>query len=306
MSQESPQSGDTLHDRYLILSTLGHGSFASVYLARDTDWKGNLVAIKEISTEGFSEEEYLDLNTQFLQEAAFLIQLDHPGLPRVVEFFAEGNRYYLAMEWIAGKTLHEIVSVNGPAYEDQVVEWGIQLCDILIYLHSQKPYPVVLGDLKPSNVMITYDQKARVIDFGVARYLAPSHNPRTFAMVSPGFSPPEKYSRFDSDLRGDIYSLGATLYWAMTRTPLEKFRFQIPPLRRLVPEAHHWLEAILAQCLEFEPSKRWVRVAAVKEQLELLREEKKGQEARAQQRTGDILGELYRKKYGPSGGPGQP
>lgn len=293
------ESGTTVHDRYLILSTLGHGSFANVYLARDAHSKGIMVALKEISTEGFTEEEYRDLNTQFLQEAAFLMQLDHPGLPKVVEFFAEGSRYYLAMEWIAGKTLHEIVSEKGPADEADVLDWGVQLSDILTYLHGRQPYPVVLGDLKPSNVMITYDGRVKVVDFGVARYLAPSQNPRTFALVSPGFSPPEKYSKFDSDQRGDIYSLGATLYWALTRAQMEKFKFQIPPLRRLRPDSSQWLERVLAQSLSVEPTKRWVRASAVKEQLQKIAEDRQKQEERERETPGNILGELYRRKYGP-------
>lgn len=293
------ESGSTLHGRYTILSTLGRGSFANVYLARDAESKGMMVALKEISTEGFTEEEYRDLNTQFLQEAAFLMQLDHPGLPKVVEFFAEGSRYYLAMEWIAGKTLHEIVSEKGPADETDVLDWGVQLSDILSYLHGRQPYPVVLGDLKPSNVMITYDGRVKVIDFGVARYLAPSQNPRTFALVSPGFSPPEKYSKFDSDQRGDLYSLGATLYWALTRAQLEKFRFQLPPLRRLRPECSQWLERVLAQCLMVEPTKRWVRASAVKEQFQQIAEDRQKQEERERETPANILGELYRRKSGP-------
>lgn len=293
------ESGSTLHGRYGILSTLGRGSFANVYLARDSESKGLMVALKEISTEGFSEEEYRDLNTQFLQEAAFLMQLDHPGLPKVVEFFAEGSRYYLAMEWIAGKTLHEIVSEKGPADETDVLHWGVQLSDILGYLHAREPYPVVLGDLKPSNVMITYDGRVKVVDFGVARYLAPTQNPRTFALVSPGFSPPEKYSKFDSDQRGDIYSLGATLYWALTRAQLDKYKFQIPPLRRLRADSSQWLERVLAQCLMVEPTKRWVRAAAVKEQLQKIAEDRQKQEERERETPGNILGELYRRKYGP-------
>lgn len=293
------QSGSTLHGRYTILSTLGRGSFANVYLARDAESKGVMVALKEISTEGFTEEEYRDLNTQFLQEAAFLMQLDHPGLPKVVEFFAEGSRYYLAMEWIAGKTLHEVVSEKGPAEETDVLDWGVQLSEILSYLHGRQPYPVVLGDLKPSNVMITYDGRVKVIDFGVARYLAPSQNPRTFALVSPGFSPPEKYSKFDSDQRGDLYSLGATLFWALTRAQLEKFRFQIPPLRRLRPECSQWLERVLAQCLMVEPTKRWVRASAVKEQLQKIAEDRQRQEERERETPANILGELYRRKSGP-------
>lgn len=287
-----------LHGRYKILSNLGHGSFATVYLARDAEWRGNLVAIKAISTEGFTEEEYSDLNTQFLQEAAFLMQLSHPGLPRMVEFFAEGSYYYLVMEWIAGKTMRQQVETVGIPTQDQALEWGIQLSDILSYLHNRDPYPIILGDLKPSNVMITYDGKVKVIDFGVARYLAPSQNPRTFALVSPGFSPPEKYTRYDCDLRGDIYSFGATIYWALTRARLEKLKFEVPPLRHYAPEANHWLEEVLAKCMACDPGDRFQSVDEVRDELLLVRKELQGREERALEKSGNILGELYRQKYG--------
>ena len=285
-----------LRNRYVLLSNLGHGSFATVYLARDTAQRGILVAVKAISTEGFSEEEYRDLNTSFLQEAAFLMQLNHKGLPQMVEFFAEGSCYYIVMEWIAGKTMKQEVEEAEETSEERVIDWGIQLADIMMYLQSQKPYPILLGDLKPSNVMITYDNKVKIIDFGVARYLAPSHNKRTFAMVSPGFAPPEKYTRFDCDLRGDIYSFGATLYWALTQAHLDKMRFDIPPLRQLRPGAYHSLEALLAKCLRYDATGRYRTIDEVHDELELILKELQGRKERAREAMGSLLGELYRMK----------
>ncbi len=285
-----------LHGRYTLLSNLGHGSFATVFLARDSENHGNLVAIKAISTEGFTDEEYSEMNTQFLQEAAFLMQLQHPGLPHMIEFFADGACYYLVMEWIAGKTMTQTVRENGRPSQDTVLDWGIQLCDIISYLHSHKPYPIILGDLKPSNAMITYDGRVKIIDFGVARYLAPSQNPRTFEFVSPGFSAPEKYFRFDCDLRGDIYSLGATLYWALTEAKLEKMQFEIPPLRKLMPEANHWLESLLIKCMEYVPEHRFQTIDEVKKELVLARNELKGRQDRARENSGNLLAALYKNK----------
>lgn len=287
-----------LHGRYKLISNLGHGSFATVYLSRDTQRRGEMVAIKVISTEGFSPAEYSDLNTQFLQEAAFLMALNHPGLPRVLEFFAEGPCYYIVMEWIAGKTMRQKVTEADRVTQDQVLEWGTALCDVLAYLHAHKPYPIILGDLKPSNVMITYDNRVKIIDFGVARYLSPSKNPRTFALVSPGFSPPEKYTRFDCDLRGDIYSLGATLYWALTQADMVKFKFYVPPLRELRPEANHWLEKFLVKCLQYNPEARFQNIGKARQEILMVRKELQGREERALEKTGNILEQLYKQKYG--------
>ncbi len=286
----------TLKNRYVLISDLGHGSFATVYLARDTAQRGMMVAVKAISTEGFTAEEYKDLNTSFLQEAAFLMRLHHKGLPGMVEFFAEGSYYYIVMEWIAGKTMRQTVQEAGQVSEERVIGWAIQLADIMIYLQSQKPYPILLGDLKPSNVMITYDDQLKIIDFGVARYLSPSKNPRTFAMVSPGFAPPEKYTRFDCDLRGDIYSFGATIYWALTQAQLDKMKFDIPPLRQLRPDANHWLESTLAKCLRYDATGRYRTMEEVREELVLMRKELEGRAERAREASNDILGALYAQK----------
>lgn len=287
-----------LQGRYRLISNLGHGNFATVYLARDEKERGNLVAIKAICTEGFSEAEFRDLNVQFELEAKLLMSLSHPGLPKVMGYFNQGTYFYIVMEWIAGKTMHQEVISSDGITQDQVLNWGISLSEVLKYLHSRKPYPILLGDLKPSNVMVTYSGDLKIIDFGVARYFAPSKSPRTFAMVSPGFAPPEKYNRFDCDLRGDIYSLGATLYWALTQANMAKFNFNIPPLRDLKPDANHWLEAVLAKCMEYAPEKRYSSVQQVLDELISVRKELQERAVNAVERNNSIMEQLYRQKYG--------
>ncbi|MBN9417882.1 MAG: serine/threonine protein kinase [Candidatus Eremiobacteraeota bacterium] len=251
------RNGQVLRDRYQVLSLLGQGSFATVYLTNDQKWRGNLVALKEIPTGHFSEKEYAVFNAQFLQEAAFLMRLSHPGLPRVVEFFAEKQNYYLALEWVPGHTLEHEVKERGVAVsEPEVLDWGLQLAEVLRYLHSQKPYPVLLGDLKPANVVVDYQNKLRVIDFGVARYAAPQQD-REYALVSPGYSPPEQYQAGRLDERCDVYSLGATLWWCLQPTALERYRFDIPSIRNSRPELTPALDAFLQTCLQSERGRRF-------------------------------------------------
>ncbi len=285
--------GFTLRGRYKILSLLGKGSFSFVYLADDAEWKGNLVAIKEIRTEQFSQEEYVSLNAHFLQEAALLSTLEHPGLPRVIDFFGERSNYYLVLEWIAGHTLEQIVSHQGVADEKEVVNWGGKICEILEYLHSRKPYPVLLGDLKPSNVVVRYDGTIKLIDFGVARYILPDQS-KGISLVSPGFSPPEQYQRYHVDERGDIYSLGATLYWCLTKAPLHRYSFKIPPLRELRPQVTPALDEIISCCLKVDPRLRFGSVAALRRELNTLYEQLVKDEGEFS--TKDILSALYQHK----------
>ncbi len=287
-------NGMVLKDRYKVLSSLGRGSFACVYLARDLQWKGNLVALKQIRTDTFTPEEYRALNTSFLQEAAFLMTLKHRGLPRVVEFFAEGPCYYLALEWLPGKTLEETVLSGDEVAEAQVVRWGVDLCNVLTYLHEQKPFPITLGDLKPSNAIVKYDGSLAVIDFGLARHYVPTQQKRSFSMVTPGFSPPEQYKGGAADPRGDIYALGASLYWCLTRSAMEKFRFQIPPVRSLREDVSQRMEELLAICLDPEPRKRFSDVRALGEHLKLLQEWLNREEQAI--KPSDILSALYKRK----------
>lgn len=285
------RNGLVLRDRYQVLSFLGQGSFARVYLTNDQKWRGNLVALKEIPTGHFSEKEYAVFNAQFLQEAAFLMRLSHPGLPRVVEFFAEKQNYYLALEWVPGHTLEHEVKDRGVAVgEAEILDWGLQLAEVLRYLHSQQPYPVLLGDLKPANVVMDYQGKLRVIDFGVARYAAPQQD-REYALVSPGFSPPEQYQAGRLDERCDVYSLGATLWWCLQPTALERYRFEIPSIRTGRVELTPALDAFLQTCLQSERTRRFGSADQV---IRELRGVQQAASVRAQSSPSEILSALYR------------
>ncbi len=287
-------NGALLKDRYKVLSALGKGSFAWVYLARDLQWKGNLVALKQIRTDTFTPAEYNALNASFLQEAAFLMTLSHKNLPRVVEFFAEGPCYYLALEWLPGKTLEDHVMGRDDVGEAQVVKWGMELCDVLSFLHEQRPHPIVLGDLKPSNVIVKYDDTLAVIDFGLARHSVQTAQKSRFSMVTPGFSPPEQYSGGGAEPRGDVYALGATLYWCLTRAQMDRFQFRVPPIRTLREDVSKKMEDMLATCLKIEPKQRFSDVRAMWGHLKLLQESlNRDQQA---VKPSDILSALYQRK----------
>src|SRR5262245_34214036 len=166
-----PQS--KLHRRYLILKNIGQGGMAAVYQAHDLR-SGVSVAIKEMSQDGLSPDDLREALDSFRSEATMLTRLRHPNLPRVYETFSEGGRHYLVMDYIPGQTVEQLQRQRGGGAlpEAEVLRWAGQICNVLGYLHSQRP-PIIFRDLKPANIMVTDGGQLKLIDFGIARVFAP-------------------------------------------------------------------------------------------------------------------------------------
>ena len=161
--------GKLLGGRYRIVKLIGEGGFGAVYKANDERFQATrAVAIKEMSDAYLSVSEREKALDDFKHEANLLVQLNHPNLPQVSDFFEEGTKAYLVMEFIEGKTLEQTLDDAGrPLDEALVMDWALQLCSVLQYLHSRKP-PIIFRDMKPSNVMVTVDNQLKLIDFGIA------------------------------------------------------------------------------------------------------------------------------------------
>jgi len=204
-----------LRKRYVIVRTIGHGGMAAVYEARDTR-RGTSCAIKEMSLSTVPANERPLAIQNFLAEARILSRLNHPNLPAFTDFFTEGTRHFLVMEFVDGNTLEDLLEANhGPFTERRVLGWARQLCDVLEYLHSQQP-PIIFRDLKPGNIMLTRGGRIKLIDFGIARLFRSSGSQDTQLLGTPGFAPPEQYGSAQTDERSDIYSLAMTLFQLMT------------------------------------------------------------------------------------------
>src|SRR6266705_2698399 len=149
-----PQS--LLQQRYIIIEQAGRGGMGAVYQAIDTRVGSRRVAIKEMSQGQLSEAELAEATARFQHEAALLGSLHHPNLPGISDAFSERGRSYLVMDFIDGKTLLQLLKESGgrPLPVEQVLNYARQLCDVLSYLHQQRP-PIILRDVKPSNIMIT-------------------------------------------------------------------------------------------------------------------------------------------------------
>src|ERR1700730_8190726 len=199
------------------MQTIGQGGMAAVYQARDTR-RGTSCAIKEMSLSTVQPNERPQAIQNFLAEASILSRLKHPNLPAFTDFFTEGTRHFLVMEYIDGSTLDELLEANhGPFSERRVLGWARQLSDVLEYLHNQQP-PIIFRDLKPANIMLTRTGRIKLIDFGIARLFRNTNSQDTQLLGTPGFAPPEQYGKTQTDERSDIYSLAITLFQLLTNT----------------------------------------------------------------------------------------
>lgn len=218
---------------------------------------------------------------QFEREARLLAKLRHPNLPRVTDhFFIPGMGQYLAMDFVEGDDLRARVKHEGAAPASQVLTWAENILDALIYLHE---HGVVHRDVKPANIKITPAGIAILVDFGIAKEIdSPDGITTTGARgLTPGFSPPEQYGQIPggTDARSDVYSLGASLYAALTGGPPAdaQIRLRNPEdfvsLAARTPALQTSLGAVIDRSLAMDPKDRFPDARAMKEAVQLARGE---------------------------------
>ena len=206
--------------RYTIERPVAAGGMGAVYRAIDIRFH-RPCAVKEMLDEFQSDAERTQAVEWFEREATLLLELNHPCIPRVRDFFVEGGKHYLVMDFIDGRTLGDVlekdenvIGVNGARGipEARVRSWARQVSSVLAYLHSQTP-PIIFRDLKPSNIMVTSDDKIKLIDFGIARTFQSQHQATIIMTI--GYAPPEQLLG-SPEPRSDIYALGATMHRLLT------------------------------------------------------------------------------------------
>jgi serine/threonine protein kinase len=195
-------------------------------------------------------------------------QSDHacgPQLPRIFEQFTDPEHWYIIMDYIEGPTLEEFLtrSPNGRLSISQAVTIALLLCDVLAYLHRQRP-AIIFRDVKPNNIMLTPWGRLYLIDFGIARRYRAGQARDTGSLGSPGYAAPEQYGHMQTSAQSDIYGLGATLQTMLTgKDPLEIRVQGMPPDVRLPSN----LQALLTRMMESDPARRPANMEAVKAAL---------------------------------------
>jgi eukaryotic-like serine/threonine-protein kinase len=267
--------GTILQQRYRVEAVVGIGGMGAVYRVRDMRFPGatKYLALKEMITRFKDHMDQRTKLSQFDREANILASLDHPAIPKVHDLFTEYDRAYLVLDYVEGRNLetylHETPGMLG---ERLVGTWGLELCDVLQYLHTYKVgavmTPIVFRDLKPSNIMLTNQSRIVVVDFGIAKIFQDGKPGTTIG--TQGYSPPEQYLGI-SDTRSDIYSLGATLHHLLTRSDPQDgaipFAFDQRMPRALNPMVSEAMEQVIMRCLEYEREDRYQTALEVRDAL---------------------------------------
>lgn len=266
------KSGAILQERYQVLGVLGMGGMAAVYKARDLRFPNvtKLCAVKQMSNTATDPQLRAMAIQNFEREADILATLNHPAIPQVYDYFSEATRSYLVME-IAGHIDLETLLAELPPGEffnvSQVIDWTLQICDVLAYLHGHKPQPIIFRDLKPGNIMLDTHDRIRLIDFGIAKVFQVGQ--KGTMIGTEGYSPPEQY-RGQAEPRADIYALGATLHHLLTKQDprLEPpFSFQERPIIATNPDVSTGLEAAIMKALEYDIDKRYNTIEEFRQAL---------------------------------------
>ncbi len=266
--------GHLLQGRYRILGVRAIGGMSSVYKAQDLRFSNvtRLCAVKEMLNTANDPEVRAVIVKNFEREANILATLSHPGIVQVYDFFSEGDRSYLVLEYVDGKDLGTILEESRDFLpEEQVVRWAIQICDVLNYLHDHEPQPIVFRDIKPPNVMLDKHNRIRLVDFGIAKMFQSGQ--KGTMIGTEGYAPPEQY-RGISDPRVDVYALGATMHHLLSRQdPRQEppFSFHERPIHKSNPNVSMELVEIVNRALEYNPDDRYDSIRELQQALAQLR-----------------------------------
>ena len=268
-SLEYLQPGTKLEGRYKILSTVGRGGMGAVYRAQDLRFHvEKIVAVKEMINQATDPEIRSTIVENFEREANILATVSHPSIPTIYDYFTLGSRSYLVMEFVDGDNLEiKLHQRRAPFPEDQIISWAISLCDVLDYLHTHEPEPIVFRDVKPANIMITKRNQVRLVDFGIAKTF--QSGAKGTMIGTEGYSPPEQY-RGEATPSVDIYALGATLHHLLSnQDPRTEppFTFDERPLQDSNPALSAGITNIVNTALMYNPEDRFETAAFMRKAL---------------------------------------
>jgi serine/threonine-protein kinase len=268
-------SNTVLNGRYEIVRRIGGGGMGAVYLAKDRNLGDAPRAVKEMVESHLDPAQHEKAIGDFKRESLLLTSLEHPCIPTIYDYFYDEalGRFYLVMKYISGGDLASRMraAIGGRLDEKTVTDWGMQVADVLDYLHS-RPKPIIYRDLKPANLMIDGNTgRVMLIDFGIARWVSQQEKGVT-AVGTMGYAPPELFSGRVQPA-SDVYSLGATMFHLLTGSdpqdnPLLIFDFtKNPRPRQITPSMSSEMEMILMRSVEYKPEDRFRTAGELRNEL---------------------------------------
>jgi serine/threonine protein kinase len=265
-----------LQGYYQIMKLLEELDYSEVYLAQDIERGVEEYAIKEIELH-FETKESLRKALRYFEKVAIrYMDIYHPYLANVKDFFYESGYEYIVMDFVPGRRLQEIIDVKKqPFSEIDIIDIGIMIASALDYLHKKEP-PIFFADLFPSNVIITPKGALELTDYGLGKILA--HRPADAPFRGTvGYAPPEQYgARPEIDSQTDLYALGAILHQLCTGQHPVSFDGRLPAVRDSNPSISRQLEETIYRVTDYDRKVRYKTATQFLDALTGSREEKPG------------------------------
>ncbi len=264
----SPMLNSQAEGRYRITGKLGRGGMGVVYKAQDSVLD-RTVALKVLPD---TLQENPQALKNFLREAKSAAQLNHPNIVTVFDAGEQDGVYYIAMEYVDGSTLKEIVRARGKISSGGILHVLAQMCEALAFAHEKK---IVHRDVKTANTMWTRDRKAKIMDFGLAKVIEEVRNHTTVVSGTPYYMSPEQTLGKNVDHRTDIYSLGVTIFELATGTlpfregnlPYHHVHTPAPDPTEFCADISPVVRDIILRCLQKDPDDRYASTREILEEL---------------------------------------
>jgi serine/threonine-protein kinase len=275
---------DSILGRYRVLESLGAGGMGDVFLAQ-REGSPEVCVLKRLRAELLDHESAMP---RFSREAQIAALLDHPGIARTIDAGLDGDSFYIAMELIAGIDLFAISMRFHQRKELMPLEFAativIRALEALAYAHDARdadgtPLEIVHRDLAPKNLMVTFDGRVKVIDFGVARANVGGFKTASGALIGTlRYLSPEQACAHAIDRKSDLYTLSVVFHEMLSGRPLVRqgelvdmlqavIAREAPPIRELRPDVPVKLAHVLARGLAKDPSARWPDATAYLEAI---------------------------------------
>ncbi|OQA14022.1 MAG: Serine/threonine-protein kinase PK-1 [bacterium ADurb.Bin363] len=268
----SPLPKETLlYNRYTIIDVIHTDCYGSIYKAIDSkarDKATEIRAIKEIQY-SLSEcgcvsrmEEVMDMIKKI---SSFLQDIDYPGLVKIYDYFYDineekGARFFIVMEFIEGKTLEEVLQSYAKDKKSlspkKMFQAIINICDTLFYLHNRKPFPIAFVDLKPSNIIISRDEKMKFINYGMGRIIINQSDFSYEYRGSLGYSAPEQKGVDFTNIKADIFAFGSVFYYLLTGINPEDNPYEFKSIKDTKPFISDKVEKFIFKCVSIHPEER--------------------------------------------------
>lgn len=249
--------GSIIGGKYRMQRCVANGGSSSTFWATDLR-NDKMFIIKVVESSGPLANAWDDLRETFVAKT----KLGHPAIPNAEEVIDTEHFTCLVSEYLQGQTLDVAIKERGVVDFATLIDWSLQLCDAVGYLHSQRT-PILLRDLCPSNILLQSDGKLRLLNLEAMIHdsLSPDHGGAY--PWHPGLAAPERFAG-KGDVRSDIFTLGMIMHYLATGVDASQPPYQLGPIREYRPDLPTWFEKIVAKCIEIDPDKRFQNCEEVK------------------------------------------